>query len=317
MAIERMTNSEQLLLVPRTACNGPGLHSFAKHRDLLTEMVALGLERRPRIPWVDDFTCRQCHGCVAKSCSRGLQAGIGAMEILRIKGVRILDEEFRALLQAVCGFHRKGGVFEACVQNPGVCDQLLRFLALRDLGAPLIAAGSHHTCAVKVNGDLVCFGSKKFGKCNVPSDLGPVVAAAAGHYHTCAVRANGDLVCFGDNHRGQCDVPEDFGPVVAVAAGYSHTCALGAKGELICFGDNCDGQCNVPPNLGPVVAVAAGFSHTCALGVKGDLICFGDHQFGQCDVPVDLGALRFAPPNQKTCFKPCPVELAVVHRVDH
>ena len=185
-----------------------------------------GLERRPRIPWVDDFTCTQCHGCVAKSCSRGLQAGIGAMKILRIKGVRILDDEFRALFQAVCGLQGTGGVFQACMQNLGVCDQLLEFLALRDLGAPLIAAGSHHTCAVKVNGDLVCFGSKKFGKCSVPSDLCPVVAAAAGHYHTCAVRANGDLVCFGRNEYGECDVPPDLGPVVAVAVGWQRRSRL-------------------------------------------------------------------------------------------
>ena len=74
---------------------------------------------------------------------------------------------------------------------------------------------------------------------------------------------------------------------------------------------------DIPADLGPMVAVAAGSNHTCGVIANGDLVCFGDNRFGQCDVPVDLGALWFAPPNQKTCFKPCPVELAVVHRVDH
>eukprot|EP00933_Yihiella_yeosuensis_P070231 TRINITY_DN7792_c0_g1_i13.p1 TRINITY_DN7792_c0_g1~~TRINITY_DN7792_c0_g1_i13.p1 ORF type:complete len:101 (+),score=6.48 TRINITY_DN7792_c0_g1_i13:242-544(+) len=40
-----------------------------------------------------------------------------------------------------------------------------------------VAAGKHHTCAVKSNGELVCFGC----------------------FHTCAVKSTGELVCFGRN----------------------------------------------------------------------------------------------------------------------
>ena len=50
------------------------------------------------------------------------------------------------------------------------------------------------------------------------ADLGPVSAVAAGWYHTCAVKADGQLVCFGWNDDGQCAVPAEFGPVSAVAA---------------------------------------------------------------------------------------------------
>ena len=56
-------------------------------------------------------------------------------------------------------------------------------------------------------------------------DLGPELAVAAGALHTCAVRADGRLVCFGHNTHGQCDVPADLGPVLAVTAGAWHTCA--------------------------------------------------------------------------------------------
>ena len=69
------------------------------------------------------------------------------MEILRIKGVRILDDQFRGLLDTVCGLQGKGGVFQACGQNPGVCDRLLQFLALKAIGAPLIAAAGEHLCS--------------------------------------------------------------------------------------------------------------------------------------------------------------------------
>ncbi|CAE7597878.1 carA2 [Symbiodinium sp. CCMP2592] len=83
----------------------------------------------------------------------------------------------------------------------------------------------YHTCAVKSSGQLVCFGSDEYGQCDVPTDVGAVVAVSAGMYHTCAVKSSGQLVCFGSDEYGQCDVPTDVGAVVAVSAGMYHTCS--------------------------------------------------------------------------------------------
>jgi len=79
-----------------------------------------------------------------------------------------------------------------------------------------VSAGARHTCAVKCDGQLVCFGNDS-GQCNVPADLGPVVTVSAGEDHTCAVKCDGQLVCFGDNDYGQCNVPADLGPVLALS----------------------------------------------------------------------------------------------------
>jgi len=43
------------------------------------------------------------------------------------------------------------------------------------------------------------------------------MAVAAGFRHTCTVQYDGRLVCFGENADGQCNVPADLGPVMAVA----------------------------------------------------------------------------------------------------
>ena len=97
-------------------------------------------------------------------------------------------------------------------------------------------AGSQHTCGVRSDGHLVCFGRNIFGPCDVPTDLGAVVAVSAGSIHTCAVRSDGQLVCFGWNDCGQCDVPTDLGAVVAISAGRHHTCAVRSDQQLVCFG---------------------------------------------------------------------------------
>ena len=91
-----------------------------------------------------------------------------------------------------------------------------------------VSAGHVHTCAVRVDGQLVCFGNNGSGQCDVPADLEPVWAVSVGNFHTCA---DGQLVCFGDNSYGQCEVPEDlgpnvleyFGPVLAFSEGQVHT----------------------------------------------------------------------------------------------
>ncbi|CAE7276431.1 UVR8, partial [Symbiodinium necroappetens] len=151
------------------------------------------------------------------------------------------------------------------------------------------SAGDSHTCAVKSDGQLVCFGWNQFGQCDVPEDIGETLLVSAGHSHTCAITADGRLVCFGWNEYGQCDVPRNLGPVLTVSAGRSHTCAITAEGQLVCFGYNSDGQCAVPADLGPVVAVSAGESYTCTVKADGQLVCFGSNEYGACDVPADLG----------------------------
>ena len=53
-------------------------------------------------------------------------------------------------------------------------------------------------------------------------------AMVAGETHTCVLKADGEMVCFGRNYDGQCDVPPDLGPVKVVAAGgFPHMCGEG------------------------------------------------------------------------------------------
>jgi Tol biopolymer transport system component len=78
-----------------------------------------------------------------------------------------------------------------------------------------IASGAHHTCAIKPNGGLVCWGENTYGQLGnnstnnsstpVPvSGLGSgVMAVAAGRRHTCALLDTGIVKCWGENAFGQ------------------------------------------------------------------------------------------------------------------
>jgi alpha-tubulin suppressor-like RCC1 family protein len=183
-----------------------------------------------------------------------------------------------------------------------------------------IAAGRNHTCAVRANGTVACWGSNSSGQIGdgtiggnrlspftIPN-LSNVVGIAAGEAHTCALRADGTAKCWGANGNGQLGVGNTLGPsgipvtvsglskAVAIAAGGtlggSHTCALIADGTVQCWGANGSGQLgtgNTTQSSIPVtvsglrnaISIAAGENHTCALVAVGVPFCWGFNGRGQ------------------------------------
>jgi alpha-tubulin suppressor-like RCC1 family protein len=128
-----------------------------------------------------------------------------------------------------------------------------------------------------------------------------VVAVAAGLYHTCAIKQDSSLWCWGSNEDGQLGDGSDEDKntpvkiiesgVVDVALGYNHTCAIKKDGSLWCWGNNEYGQIGDGTNKDKkspvkiiesgVVSVAAGGAHTCAIKTDGSLWCWGANTSGQ------------------------------------
>lgn len=193
-------------------------------------------------------------------------------------------------------------------------------------GRPLgsrVAAGiiGNHTCAVKEDGTVFCWGSNASGQLGNGSggpgqfstspvqvqNLSDALAVAAGTAHSCALRATGNVVCWGSNGNGRLGdgtTTARFAPVavlnpngsalsgiVGVSAGELHTCAARVDGTLRCWGSpgllgtggSVPNSAFAVPvaNLTDAVSVAAGRLHTCAVRVTGGVACWGNNFFGQ------------------------------------
>jgi alpha-tubulin suppressor-like RCC1 family protein len=187
--------------------------------------------------------------------------------------------------------------------------------------AVAVAAGNSHTCALRANSTVMCWGSNGSGRLGdgtttarpTPvavlnpdtTTLTGVVAITAGVTHTCAARLDGTARCWGSNTNGRlgngatnssafASTVTNLPDAVAIAAGSSHTCAVRIGGGVRCWGANFSGQlgtgatdnANHPTpadvaNLVEIIAVAAGQSHTCGLRTNGQVRCWGNNGFGQ------------------------------------
>ena len=142
-----------------------------------------------------------------------------------------------------------------------------------------VSAGFGHTCGMKTDGSVACWGSDSVGQATPPS--GDYSFVGAGGFHTCGVKTDGAIACWGDDSLGQATPPS--GTFASVSAGLSHTCGVRTDGAVACWGDDSFGQAT-PPS-GEFSSVSAGFGHTCGVRTGGSVACWGSDSVGQATPP--------------------------------
>jgi alpha-tubulin suppressor-like RCC1 family protein len=153
-------------------------------------------------------------------------------------------------------------------------------------GVVQVSAGGSHTCAVRTDGAVRCWGWGDLGQlggavtamCSVPGsppfrcamapaevpELTGAVQVAAGRWHTCAVLRTGAVACTGRNDEGQLGLG---GPTGAMCSAFPDTFACART----------FGTVMAPP----AQAVTVGNYHSCALMSDGTVRCWGGGYYGQ------------------------------------
>ena len=134
-----------------------------------------------------------------------------------------------------------------------------------------VSSGWNHTCALRTDSTVACWGSDEFGQSDAPEGI--FTAVSAGGRHTCGLRTDGTVECWGSDEDGQSSVPS--GTFTAVSAGGHHTCALRPDTSAECWGLDTDGQST--PTTSGFKTISAGDWHTCALDDWDNWFhCWGD-----------------------------------------
>jgi len=171
-----------------------------------------------------------------------------------------------------------------------------------------VSSGRHHSCAVREDGSVTCWGYGNTGEATPPSlaDNWDFVQVSAGEYHTCAVVKctpappllcpTGNVSCWGQDTNGQAS-PGATDRLSQVSAGGFHTCGV-SGGSIICWGaDDFDQSSPPSPPVGhEYFQVSAGKFHACAVSEctappcieAANVTCWGRNDSDQTNVPGGL-----------------------------
>ena len=105
-----------------------------------------------------------------------------------------------------------------------------------------LSAGGDHTCGIREDGTVECWGDNWAGQASPPSGI--FHSLSAGRFHTCGLRKDGTVECWGDNSYGRSSPPS--GMFRSVSARYLHTCGVREDGTVACWGSNEDGRTSPP-----------------------------------------------------------------------
>ena len=150
-----------------------------------------------------------------------------------------------------------------------------------------VDAGKNHTCGIKLDNTLECWGDNIQGQTNAPE--GQFLSVSAGGVYSCGIDFENQLACWG--HAAIPSPPD--GDYTHVSVGDEHACAItvaaGNKNRIDCWGlANNDGrtanlaQHGSSGSYDPWITVSASSDHNCALNNtrasrSSRLRCWGNH----------------------------------------
>ena len=124
-----------------------------------------------------------------------------------------------------------------------------------------------------------CWGMKGIAR----DVAGSFMQVSCGSFHSCALRTDGTIHCWGKNNVGQIDAPEGSG-FVQVSCGREHSCALKEDGNAVCWGGKVWGETSVPKGHQFLQISSGAWHSTCAVDLDGKTRCWGANGYGQASM---------------------------------
>ena len=168
-----------------------------------------------------------------------------------------------------------------------------------------LSAGATHSCGIKANSAVACWGDNGNGQSDPTSGIQGVdantrfLAVSAGTVHSCGIKADGAAACWGFDGHGRASPSSSSQGVdadtrfLSLSAGGNHSCGIKADGAAACWGLNDDGQADPTSGAQSIdantrfLAVSAGSLHSCGIRADGAAACWGFDGNKEASPPPD------------------------------
>ncbi|MCY4108629.1 MAG: hypothetical protein OXG11_06340, partial [Chloroflexi bacterium] len=157
--------------------------------------------------------------------------------------------------------------------------------ATPEAGFVSITSGRFHTCALRSDATVACWGRNHDDGQALPPPNERFSSVSGGGFNTCGVLQDGSPLCWGSDDYNQTSWPrwKRVTGLESIDSGGFHSCALRTDRTVQCWSSRSFGQTS-PPG-GQFAAVSSGGFHTCALRPGGAAECWGHDGFGQSSAP--------------------------------
>ena len=161
-----------------------------------------------------------------------------------------------------------------------------------------VSRGPSHTCGVREDGSVACWGDDRFGRATPPA--GEFASVSAGREHTCGLRTDGTAECWGNlrptahslgGGTRYFEIPQQpAGKFASVSARDDYACGMKTDASVECWGKTVvSSQGNlydVPPPEGRFASFSPGSGYYCGVRTDGSVECWGDYYDGRASPPT-------------------------------
>jgi alpha-tubulin suppressor-like RCC1 family protein len=110
---------------------------------------------------------------------------------------------------------------------------------------------TRHACAIQLDDTVRCWGDNVEGTTDVPANLGPVRDVGTNSYFSCALKPDGETVCWGSkvlfNDPARLKPRPPNLKLKAIKGQFGGMCGIQLDDTLICWGDEKTSHLSVPP----------------------------------------------------------------------
>jgi hypothetical protein len=136
---------------------------------------------------------------------------------------------------------------------------------------------AHHPTTKRPFGELFW---NNHGQAPTAASTDTFVAITCGAQHTCGIRSDGKVVCWGKYYYYTTPVPpgDSFR---AIATGGNHSCGIRFDDRIVCWRYDNDGQLLAGPSIDTYLSLAAEGDTTCGVRSDRRIVCWGGAFSGQ------------------------------------